>query len=174
MKTLRNILIVVLVIMALGGIANLSALMGFRMNIPGGLSILPGLVVALIWVGTVNRIPFRQFLVAAADRSILSMLILVAAIMVFKGVMTDSRAVVEVRSELLHYRIPPLLIIALMPLLSGFITGINKLYGSNDLFFRILQRKRDDRFYLIVSSFTMEMLPGIRRLIGKSLHIRDI
>ena len=52
------------------------------------------------------------------------MLFLVAAIMVFKGIMTDSHAVVEVRDELMAYNIPIILIILTIPFLSGLITGI--------------------------------------------------
>jgi hypothetical protein len=44
--------------------------------------------------------------------------------MVFKGVMNDSKAVIEIRNELLAYRIPVMMVIVLMPFLSGLITGI--------------------------------------------------
>ena len=38
--------------------------------------------------------------------------------------MKDSRAVVDIRTELMTYRIPMLLVIVIMPFLSGLITGI--------------------------------------------------
>ena len=58
------------------------------------------------------------------EKGILSMLLLVASIMIFEGVMMDSRAVMEIRNELMAYRIPVGLIILVMPFLSGMITGI--------------------------------------------------
>ncbi|MCP4681699.1 MAG: DUF401 family protein [Desulfobacterales bacterium] len=58
------------------------------------------------------------------DKKIVPMLLLIAAIMVFKGVMTDSQAVFRIQDELIAYKIPIMLIILIMPFLSGFITGI--------------------------------------------------
>jgi uncharacterized protein len=118
------ILIVVLVIILLEGLTFLLNWTGVRISLPGAVSILPGLLVSLIWVGVVNRISLRQLAAAVYDRSIISILLLVAAIMIFQGIMKDSRAVVDIRTELMTYRIPLLLVIVIMPFLSGLITGI--------------------------------------------------
>lgn len=118
------IFIVIIVIMAVGGIMLVLNATGIKVKIPGGISILPGLVASTIWVGVVNRIPRKQFLSTFLSRQILPMLLLVAAIMFFKGVMTDSRAVLEIRNELMAYGIPVLLIILVMPFFSGLVTGI--------------------------------------------------
>jgi hypothetical protein len=118
------ILIVVTVIIGLAGLTGLLNLAGIPIKIPGAVSILPGLLVSLIWVCTVNRIPFRQIQSAVFDRNILSLLFLVAAIMIFQGIMKDSQAVADIRNELMAYRIPVLLVIVIMPFLSGIITGI--------------------------------------------------
>jgi integral membrane protein (TIGR00529 family) len=118
------ILIVVMVIILLEGSAALLNLAGVNISISGVVSILPGLLVSLIWVGVVNRISFRQLAASVYDRSILSILLLVAAIMIFQGMMKDSRAVVDIRTELMAYHIPMLLVIVIMPFLSGLITGI--------------------------------------------------
>ena len=118
------ILIVVMVIILLEGSAALLNLAGINISLSGGVSILPGLLVSLVWVGVVNRISFRQLAASVYDRSILSILLLVAAIMIFQGMMKDSRAVVDIRTELMAYHIPMLLVIVIMPFLSGLITGI--------------------------------------------------
>jgi hypothetical protein len=52
------------------------------------------------------------------------MLLLIAAIMVFKGMITDSQAVIQIRNELGAHDVPVILIIFIMPFLSGLITGI--------------------------------------------------
>jgi hypothetical protein len=93
-------------------------------KIPGAVSILPGLLAAIVWVLVVNRLSLGQLKAAVVDRKNVSLLLLVAAIMVFEGLMTDSRAVVEIRNELMAYRIPLVLVITLMPFLSGVVTGI--------------------------------------------------
>jgi len=118
------ILIIIMVIIILAGLTGLLNLFGININLPGAVSILPGLLASTIWVCVVNHIPFRQFIAAVFDRNIFSIGFLVVAIMIFQGIMKDSRAVVDIRNELMAYRIPILLDIGIMPFLSGLITGI--------------------------------------------------
>jgi integral membrane protein (TIGR00529 family) len=118
------ILIVVLVIVLLAGLAGLLNLTGIHVKPSGAVSILPGLLASFIWVGGVNHVSLRQLKAAILDRGLFSLLLLVAAIMVFKGIMIDSRAVVAIRNELMAYGIPVILVIAITPFLSGLITGI--------------------------------------------------
>ena len=118
------ILIVVFIIMALAGLTGLLSYIGFDLKIPGTISILPGLITSIIWVCIVNHISFRSFLSSVMDKNILPMLFLIAAIMIFKGIMMDSNAVLETRNELIAYKIPIILIILIMPFFSGLITGI--------------------------------------------------
>jgi uncharacterized protein len=118
------ILIVILVILIFAGATQALNLNGLRVRLPGGVSILSGLVASTLWVYLVNGASPGQFRTALLDRGILSMLLLVAAIMVFKGIMEDSLAVTEIRNELMAYRIPLILIVLVMPFLSGLITGI--------------------------------------------------
>jgi integral membrane protein (TIGR00529 family) len=118
------ILIVVLVIMALAGLTSIIGLFGLPLKIPGAISILPGLMASTMWVCFVNRISLKQFGAAVLDKDILPMLFLIAAIMIFKGIMTDSQAVLQIRDELMAWKIPIILIVLIMPFLSGIITGI--------------------------------------------------
>jgi len=118
------ILIVVLVIALLGAVTATLAMFGVPVKISGAVSILPGLVAAIIWVCSVNRVPRIKIQSAFLDRTILPMLFLVLSIMVFQGTLTESQAVLKIRDELAAYRVPLILVIALMPFLSGFITGL--------------------------------------------------
>jgi integral membrane protein (TIGR00529 family) len=118
------ILIVVMVIILLEGLIFILNRAGIKIGLPGAVSILPGLLASLIWVVVVNRISLRQLVAAFYDRSIVSILLLVASIMIFQGIMKDSRTVVDIRTELMAYHIPILLVIIIMPFLSGLITGI--------------------------------------------------
>lgn len=117
-------LVVMLVIMVIAGIRGLLRLIGVQTSIPGTLSIIPGLLASIIWVCVVNGLSRRQFRIAVLDRTILPMLFLVATIMVFRGVMVDSEAVIHIRNELMEHHIPVMLIILIMPFLSGLVTGI--------------------------------------------------
>jgi integral membrane protein (TIGR00529 family) len=118
------ILVIVIVIAALAGLTSLAGLAGYAIEVPGTLSILPGLTVSLVWVCVVNHLSIPRIQSAVLDKSTLPMLWLIAAIMIFKGIMEDSQAVIQVRDELLNCGIPIGLIIALIPFISGFITGI--------------------------------------------------
>jgi integral membrane protein (TIGR00529 family) len=118
------ILIVVFIILVLAGLTGILGLLGFQVKIPGTVSILPGLVAAIIWVCLINHVVFDRFISAAIDRSVIPMVLLVLAIMVFKRVMVDSHAVPQIIDELIAYKIPAILVIVMMPFISGFITGM--------------------------------------------------
>jgi len=118
------ILIVVFTIICMAALLGLLRLLGYTWTIPSLFSIVLGLFVAMIWVGIVNHIPLSRFWAASKRKDILIMLLLVLAIMVFRGVMEDSHAVESIRNELVAYGIPVIWIILVMPFLSGLITGI--------------------------------------------------
>jgi integral membrane protein (TIGR00529 family) len=121
MWEMMPIIIVVFTIICLAG---LIALLGHNVRIPSLLPILLGLMAAIVWVGIINHISLRQFRSALIRKDLMIMLLLILAIMVFRGVMEDSHAVEYIRNELIAYGIPAILIITAMPFLSGFITGI--------------------------------------------------
>jgi integral membrane protein (TIGR00529 family) len=118
------ILVVILVIALIGGITSILGFFGVQVKVPGALSILPGLLAAIVWVSVVNRVPRVKIQSSFLDRTILPMILLVLAIMAFQGTLTESRAVLMIRDELTKYHVPLLLVIAMMPFLSGLITGI--------------------------------------------------
>ena len=124
LREMMPILVVILVIALAAGLTATLEALGVRIKVPGALSILPGLLAAIIWVCYVNRVPRVKVRGAFLDRTILPLLYLVLAIMVFQGALTESQAVVKIRNELTAYNVPLILVIALMPFVSGFITGI--------------------------------------------------
>ncbi len=118
------ILIVILVILVLAGLTRFLHLLDIHIKISGVTSILPGLVAAILWVCLVNHITLRQFRAALLDKSVLPLLLVIFSIMIFKTVMTESQAVSQVRDELMAYKIPVLLVIMILPFISGIITGV--------------------------------------------------
>ena len=118
------ILVVILVIALTAGVTKVLGFLGFPIKVTGAVSILPGLVAAIVWVCAVNRVPRLKIQSAFLDRTLFPMLFLVLAVMVFQGILTESQAVMKIRDELAAYNVPLILVIALMPFLSGFITGL--------------------------------------------------
>jgi integral membrane protein (TIGR00529 family) len=118
------ILMVILFIFLLPLLLRILEALGIRIVVHSGLSLLPGLAIAIFWVWRVNRVPAKQLLSVIIGKGTWSMVFLILAVMIFKGMMEDSQAVVQIRNELMAYHIPAILIILIMPFLSGLITGI--------------------------------------------------
>lgn len=118
------ILLVILFIFLLPALLRVMEILGIRIDVHSGLSLLPGLAIAIIWVWRVNRLPAKQLLSVIIGKGTWSMVFLILAVMIFKGIMEDSQAVIQIRNELMAYHIPAMLIILIMPFLSGFFTGI--------------------------------------------------
>jgi len=118
------ILVVILIMLLLLGLAKAFRFFGIPVEMIGASSILPGLLGAIVWVCVVNHIPLSGLRDAVVDKRILPFLLLVFSIMVLKGVMTESHTIGQIRDELMANSIPVLLIIMIMPFVSGLITGI--------------------------------------------------
>lgn len=118
------ILIVIIVIIFVTLIFGVLNILGIKSNVPTLFTILPGLFISIIWVCRINRVSSGQIRSAVLNRSILPILLLIISIMIFKGAMEDSNAVELIRNELMTYGIPVILLILILPFLSGFIMGI--------------------------------------------------
>jgi integral membrane protein (TIGR00529 family) len=118
------ILIIILFVVFEGVLTKVLGFRGGNFPLTGGLSILPGLLAALLWVVAYNHVPWGRMKSSLFDQGTLYMLLLILAIMVFQGVLKESRAALQIRSELLAYHIPVLLVLMILPFVSGVITGI--------------------------------------------------
>ena len=116
--------IVILVILMLAVFTAVLGKLGYHVQILGPLSILPGLAGAALWVGIVNHLGWGQFKEALKDRRLPNLFLLLLAIMLFKGILVESQAVLHVRQELMAYGIPVLIVILIIPFLSGLMTGV--------------------------------------------------
>ncbi|UCG14370.1 MAG: DUF401 family protein [Deltaproteobacteria bacterium] len=118
------IVVVVACIVVLGLARHVLLLAGVGIEVPRVLPLLLGLLACLLWVLRVNHLSLRNLRDALFNRNTIPMLLLVFGIMVFKGELVDSQAVLQIREEMMHYRIPILVVIVAMPFISGLITGI--------------------------------------------------
>jgi len=124
LKEILPILIIIFFILFQAALTEVLALSGVRFAMPGALSMLPGLVAAVIWVSAFNHLPAYRIRVSLLDRGSVSILLLIVAIMIFQGVLKESQAALQIRSELFAYHIPVALVVMMLPFLAGFITGI--------------------------------------------------
>jgi uncharacterized protein len=124
LREILPILIIIFFILFQAALTEILAIFGVAFAMPGALSILPGLIAALVWVTASNHLPAYRIRASLMDGGSVSILLLIVAIMIFQGVLKESQAALQIRSELFAYRIPVSLIIMILPFLAGFITGI--------------------------------------------------
>jgi len=118
------ILIIISSIILITGLDKLLLAFFADVKLPTLTPVITGLVLSILWVCRINKIAPSGLLSATFGKSNLALILLIVSIMLFKGIMTDSGAVMDIRDELITYNIPVILLIVIMPFLSGFIMGI--------------------------------------------------
>lgn len=88
------------------------------------LALITALLVSLLWVWRYNRMDIAQIKTIFLNRSLLSMVLMIAGIMIFQGILKDGRAVSEISQGLTAAEVPVTLVIAVLPFLVGTVTGI--------------------------------------------------
>jgi integral membrane protein (TIGR00529 family) len=87
-----------------------------------------GLILALClaigWVWYQNRTSKKQILATLANLQLLKMIYMIVCILIFKGILTDSRAAAAISQELIQMHIPLVLIAVVLPFLVGISSGI--------------------------------------------------
>lgn len=82
------------------------------------------LIISISWVWWRNHVVFANIQRIFFDRSVLSMIFVIAAVMVFQGILQDSQAVSEISQRLTSAHVPIILVIMILPFLVGSITGV--------------------------------------------------
>ena len=88
------------------------------------LGLIAALLIVVFWVWRSNRMSWKARWAILKDRALLKMIYMVAAILVFKGILEDSSAVDMVSGEMLRWNIPLMPIAMLLPFLVGMVVGI--------------------------------------------------
>jgi len=87
-----------------------------------------GLILALClsiaWVWYQNAIGKKQILSTLTRPQLLKMIYMIAGILIFKGILTDSHAAAAISQELIRMQIPLVLITVMLPFLVGMSGGI--------------------------------------------------
>ncbi len=82
------------------------------------------LFIALFWVWQANGVGWKARWAIVGNPALVKMVYMVAAILIFKGILEDSRAVDQVSREMLRWHIPLMPITMLLPFLVGGVAGI--------------------------------------------------
>ena len=120
-KELLPILIVIVIGLSIGTILSYT-ITTFTIAKETGLII--GLCIAIGWIWYTNNFTIKKIRQRFTDPHIISMVYMVAAIFIFKGMMENSHAVEAINHELATLHIPMVIITILLPFLVGSIVGI--------------------------------------------------
>jgi integral membrane protein (TIGR00529 family) len=122
-RELIPVLIAIVPGIALGSLLE-AALTGPAATVSKELGLIVALCAAIGWVWRTNRLPAGRRRGIVLRRETLAMIYMVAAILVFKGVLLDSRAVEAVSAELMDWQVPLVAIAVVLPLIVGLVVGI--------------------------------------------------
>jgi uncharacterized protein len=82
------------------------------------------LCAAVAWIWWVNRFSRKDIAKILANRHVLKMVYMIIAILIFKGILTDSHAVAAISDELVQLKVPLMLVVLAVPFLVGILTGL--------------------------------------------------
>ena len=82
------------------------------------------LTISIIWIWRQNSIPIKTCFEIMKQPELLKMVYLIVAILTFKAIIEDSRAIGLISEEMLRWNIPLLPIIMILPFLVGIVSGI--------------------------------------------------
>jgi integral membrane protein (TIGR00529 family) len=120
-RELMPILVVIFPGLGLGILLS-KLLSGFLISREIGLIL--ALCAAITWVWYQNPLSKKQKVSTLTSPQLLKMIYMIFGILIFKGILTDSRAAASISQELMQMHIPLTLIAAILPLLVGMSSGI--------------------------------------------------
>jgi len=94
------------------------------LSIAKELGLILALLISIFWVWQANHMNFTARWAIVKNPALLKMVYMVAAILIFKGMLEDSQAVTQVSREMLRWHMPLLPIVMLLPFLVGAVAGI--------------------------------------------------
>ncbi|MDD3471944.1 MAG: DUF401 family protein [Syntrophaceae bacterium] len=119
------ILTVIVLMFALQGLAEIYRLLsGHNIPLSQHLSMTLALLMGIASVKISGNIPSRVVRSSIVESGVLSTILLVFAIMAFKGILEESQTITQIRSELQSINVSETYVIALLPLIAGLVTGI--------------------------------------------------
>lgn len=93
--------------------------------IPTELPLVISLLISILLVWVLNKASWAVVKTILVNKALLNMIYMVTAIYIFKGILVDSDAVVDLSDFLAAQKIPVLLVMMILPAIVGLISGIS-------------------------------------------------
>jgi len=117
--------IVMVIVLGLGLGAGLTPLLEpYHLKISKEIGLIVALVLGIWWVWRRNRLSGPQRREILVRREVLDIIYMVASILIFQGILQDSRAAEAVSAEFVRWQIPLFSIAIILPMLVGLVCGI--------------------------------------------------
>ena len=134
-----------------------------------------GLIIALLlaigWVWQKNQMAWRRKWEIVRQPAMLKMLYMVAAILIFKGILEDSGAVALLSREMLEHQIPLMPICMVLPFLVGGVAGITIAFVGTTFPILISLIQSTGQPHLMVPYLTLALACGFIGVLLSPLHL---
>lgn len=134
-----------------------------------------GLIVSLcmgiFWIWYVNGFSRTRITEILKNKHVLKMTYMVFAILIFKGILTDSQAVQDISKELMQLRVPLVLISIFLPFLVGLVTGITIAFVGSAFPILIPLIQAQGEAQLMLAYIMLAMVCGFAGVLLSPLHL---
>ena len=129
------------------------------------------LMMAIFWVWHKNRLPLKSRLAICFQPQLLQMIYMVIAILIFKAVLVDCRAVLAVSQEFLNWQIPLISITIILPFMVGGVSGITIAFVGTTFPILISMIQSVGQGPLMVPYMMLAMASGFAGVLLSPLHL---
>ncbi len=126
---------------------------------------------AIVWVWLANDMPWSRRWAILRQPSLFKMLYMVSAILIFKGVLEQSGAVLQISREMLHWQIPLLTITIILPMLVGGISGITIAFVGATFPILVSLIQSMQQTHLMLPYMMLAMASGFVGVLISPLHL---
>ncbi len=135
------------------------------------LGLIFALIIAIIFVWRKNKFPVKERIKILRQPELLHMFYMVASILVFQGVLKDSRSVYDLSRELMAWKIPLVPITMLLPFLVGGAAGITIAFVGTTFPILISLITAYGEAHLMLPYMMLGMVSGFAGVLLSPLHL---
>jgi hypothetical protein len=169
-KELTPVLIVIIGGLSLGEVL-------FRILPPEGRvlakesGLIAALVVAIAWVWQTNHLPADNRRAIVVQPALVRMIYMVTAILIFKGMLEDSGAVMQLSREILHWQIPLMAVTVILPFIVGGVAGITIAFVGTTFPILVNLIHTMGQSHLILPYLALGLVSGFTGVLLSPLHL---
>ena len=134
-----------------------------------------GLITALLvgigWVWHVNHLSVKSRWAIIVQPAVFKMIYMVVAILVFKGILEGSGAVGQLSREILHWNIPLMAVVVILPFIVGLVAGITIAFVGTTFPILITLIHTMGQGHLLLPYLTLALVSGFAGVLLSPLHL---